>query len=281
MRLVTALTPVVLFVTLVGCASGSKMILKDPSGDDNGPGSYKYPTDPVYTAGSFDLLDLQVKDAGDTVEFRVTVNATIEDPWNSRDWGGNGFSVQMAQVYIDTDHKAGSGFTDTLPGIYATFAPDQAWDKMVLISPQGRARVTQELDQKAGPLKAGVVIPTLTNAVGRTLVAVVSKADLGSAPMASWGYQVVLQSNEGFPDGNEILSRKVNEYEGQHRFGGGTDWNCDPNIIDMLFTPASGSAAEVEGQHQALASYKCSEDDPSITANNTMVVIPMVYSATH
>ncbi|MEX0677477.1 MAG: glucodextranase DOMON-like domain-containing protein [Pirellulales bacterium] len=30
---------------------------KDPVGDDNGPGSYTYPTDEVYTKGSFDPLN--------------------------------------------------------------------------------------------------------------------------------------------------------------------------------------------------------------------------------
>ena len=43
-----------------------------------------------------------------------------------------------------------------------------------------------------------------------------------------------MQSNEGFPDGKDLLTRKVNEYEGQHRFGGGTDTDCDPHVIDIL-----------------------------------------------
>lgn len=265
-----------LVATASGCAASGALVLKDPAGDDNGPGTYTYPTDPVYTAGSFDLLDLQIKDVGDNVEFRVTVNATIEDPWNSPDWGGNGFSVQMVQIYIDKDHTAGSGFTETLPGIYARFAPEEAWDKVVMVSPQGRARVGQEIDLKAPTFKDAVVVPARTAALGRTLVATVSKADLGGAPQPGWGYQALVQSNEGFPDANEVLSRKVNEYAGPHRFGGGTDYNCDPHVMDLLFTPAAGAPAETEGQHKALSGYVCGED-PTDPAQNTLATVPMVY----
>ncbi len=43
-----------------------------------------------------------------------------------------------------------------------------------------------------------------------------------------------MQSNEGFPDEADLLTRKVNEYEGQHRFGGGNDGDCDPHAMDVL-----------------------------------------------
>src|SRR4051812_26774085 len=65
--------------------------LQDPTGDDNGPGTYTYPTDPVYTPGSFDLTGLVVKPGPSETEIDVTVNARIEDAWDSKAWGGNGF----------------------------------------------------------------------------------------------------------------------------------------------------------------------------------------------
>src|SRR5687767_11527161 len=111
--------------------AGGAVTLSDPSGDDNGPGTYTYPTDAVYKSGSFDITELQVVPSGDTVELRVQVNSRIEDPWDSAAWGGNGFSVQMAIIHIDTDHAAGSGVTDGLPGTNVRFAPEEAWDKVV------------------------------------------------------------------------------------------------------------------------------------------------------
>ena len=52
-----------------------------------------------------------------------------------------------------------------------------------------------------------------------------------------------MQSNEGFPARTDLLTRKVNEYEGQHRFGGGTDTDCDPHVMDLLAGDAVGDAA--------------------------------------
>ena len=94
--------------------AGPKIEMKDPTGDDKGPGKYKYPTKALYKRGSFDLTHLTITDKGSKVEFRVGVNAKIGDPWNSKSWGGNGFSLQMVQVYLDT--KKG-GFRGALRGM--------------------------------------------------------------------------------------------------------------------------------------------------------------------
>ena len=246
--------------------------MTDPVGDDNGPGTYVYPTDAVYKPGSFDITEFKVVPAGDTVEFHVSVNARIEDPWDSQAWGGNGFSIQMAFIHIDTDHIKGSGVRDGLPGTNVRFAEDEAWDKVVIISPQGATRVNSEIDQKCPQWKSRIIVPRITRASGRTLIAVVDAAALGGPPQASWGYQVLMQSNEGFPDKGDLLTRKVNEYEGQHRFGGGTDYNNDPHVLDIL-VPPGGDAAQK--QHEILAKYnKAATTD---VKPEDLAVVPMVY----
>ena len=254
-------------VPLTASAGDGSITLSDPAGDDNGPGAYKYPTDPVYTKGSFDLRKLEITDKGDKVEFKVTVGARVEDPWNSKDWDGNGFSLQFPQIYIDTDHAAGKGFTDALPGLGSLkWADDEAWDKVVLLSPQGRARLSAEL-RKTGDKKSAAVIPTVTRASGSSIIATVKKSDLGSTPVSSWGFQVAMQSNEGYPDKADLLSRPVNETGGQHRFGGGSDGDCDPQVLDIFAGKAKGEAAEVGEQHAALA-YKC---------GSKVAHMPMIY----
>ena len=246
--------------------------ITDPTGDDNGPGTYVYPTDAVYKPGSFDITEFKVVPAGDTVEFHVTVNTRIEDPWDSQAWGGNGFSVQMAFVHIDTDHAKGSGVRDGLPGTNVRFAEDEAWDKVVLISPQGATRVNSEVDQKCPQWKSRIIVPRITRASGRTLIAVVDTAALGGLPQPSWGYQVLMQSNEGFPDKGDLLTRKVNEYEGQHRFGGGTDYNNDPHVLDILVPPGGDP---VKKQHEILSKYnKAATTD---VKPEDLAVVPMVY----
>lgn len=224
-------------------ASAADVVIEDPTGDDNGPGGYSYPTDAVYTRGSFDLVRFELAPKGKKANLAVTVNANLEDPWGM----DVGFATQMVFVFIDTDGVEGSGHTAALPGLNVQFAPGAAWEKVVILSPQPFARVKQEVDAKAGGLAADVVVPTRVRGTGRTISASVDLADLGEGDPATWGYQVLMQSNEGFPADDDLLTRRVNEFEGQHRFGGGSDFMCDPHVMDVL------------GDHAMLA-FECGDD---------------------
>jgi carbohydrate-binding DOMON domain-containing protein len=251
-------------------AAKYRVTLVDPTGDDDGPGTYTYPTDPVYVPGSFDLAKVDIEDAGDNVIFKVSVNAPISNPWGM----ASDFSVQMVEIYIDTDHVSGSGYTNTMAGIDVVFSAEEAWDKCVMISPQPISRVKDEVTSKSKDLAAGLVVPATTVPSGATLIATVRKADLGT-PQAGWGYQALVQSNEGFPNKDVILARMVNEYNGQHRFGGGSDYRGDPQVMDMLVSPAMGGSDEISKQHAVLSKYTADED----TANIVYAVVPMVYPA--
>jgi len=256
----------------VACDAKNGFKLSDPVGDDKGPGTYVYPTDAVYKPGSFDLTEFEVVPKGDQVEFRVTVKSKIDDPWDSAAWGGNGFSVQMAFIHIDTDHQKGSGVRDGLPGTNVRFAEDEAWDRVVIISPQGATRVNSEIGIKAEKWKDRIIVPKVTRASGKTLIAVVENSKLGGVPQTTWGYQVLMQSNEGFPDKTDLLTRKVNEFEGQHRFGGGTDYDNDPHVIDIL-VPAGGDP--VAKQHEILSKYN--KTATTEVKPEDLAVVPMVY----
>ncbi len=235
-------------------ARAQEVVFKDPVGDDNGPGKYVYPTDPVYKPGSFDLTQLRVKQVGDKVTFEVSVNANLENPWSMPDPAN--FSVQMAFIHIKTGK---GGFTKGVPGTNVAFAPRDAWNKVVILSPQPTGRVKAEVRDKAPEMKDAVVVPAETTGKGRVISGTVDKKELGKGDIAKWGYQVLMQSNEGFPDKKDVLTRKVNEFEGQHRFGGGTDFDCDPHVIDVLAGKGAGDKSEVEEQHRMLA-YECNPD---------------------
>jgi len=256
-------------VALVGGVFVSTAVLaadvtfKDPIGDDNGPGGYVYPTDAVYTPGSFDLVELDVKDGGN-VGFEVTVNDALRDPWGM----GVGFATQMVFIFID--NKEG-GHTEGLAGLNVAFAEDAAWDKVVILSPQPASRVQAEIRTKGGDASADIVVPRRTTGAGRTISAKVKKNELGEGDPATWGYQVVMQSNEGFPDKSDLLTRKVNEYEGQHRFGGGNDGNCDPHVMDILAGKGEGADSEKQAQYDMLA-YECGPEGEAVKkATLTMV----------
>ena len=112
----------------------------------------------------------------------------------------------------------------------------------------------------------------VTRAQGKTLIAVVDRKQLGGMPQPTWGYQVLMQSNEGFPAKTDLLTRKVNEFEGQHRFGGGSDYDNDPHVMDIL-VPAGGDP--VKKQHEILSKYnKAATTD---VKPEDLAVVPMVY----
>ena len=243
-------------VTTLGMASllafgttAHAVTFKDAKGDDNGPGNYVYPTDAVYKKGSFDLTKLEVKKKGDKVEFKASVDSKLDDPWGM----GVGFAVQMIFVFID--NKPG-GHTEGLPGTNVQFAPGNEWDKVVVLSPQKKARVIGEAKVKAADLFDDIVVPNITRGSGRTISAKVDLSDLGDGDPDKWGYQVVMQSNEGFPAEGDFLTRKVNEYEGQHRWGGGNDGNCDPHVMDVL--------ESADATQKDMLAYTCGENGESI-----------------
>jgi len=250
-----------------GAAQAQTVTLTDPTGDDDGPGGYIYPTDAVYMPGSFDLTEVQVKAKGKNIEFKTSVKQRLDDPWGM----DVGFAVQMMFIFIDTDGIDGSGHTEGMPGLNIQFAPGDAWEKVVILSPQPASRVRAEIKSKAADLENDILVPGRTTGRGKSISGKVKKDQIGDGDPATWGYQVVVQSNEGFPAKTDLLTRRVNEYEGQHRFGGGNDGMCDPHVMDVLAGNADGSEDEIAAQHDML-SYTCSDDgSEDVLATLTMI----------
>jgi hypothetical protein len=167
-----------------------------------------------------------------------------------------GFSVQMIFIFIDNQE---GGFKEGPPGTNVTFSDGNEWDRMVILSPQPPGRVKTESEKMPAAQQPAVVVPTRVKGAGRTISASVDLEALGGGDPSQWGYQVLIQSNEGFPEGKDLLTRKVNEYEGQHRFGGGTDTDCDPHAMDILAGAGTGAAEEAQAQHEMLK-YECNPD---------------------
>jgi carbohydrate-binding DOMON domain-containing protein len=259
-----------------GVAAAQEVSFRDPAGDDDGPGKYVYPTDEVYKPGSFDLTNFTLKARGDKVEVRVSVAARLEDPWKT----GSGFSLQIVFIFIQTEAKSekpsaakaeakpaaksaskpgGGGFTQGLPGLGVQFAPEDAWDRCIILSPLPASRVREEVEAKAAAMKGAIVIPGRVRGSGHTIAATLDRKALGAGDPTTWGYQVVMASLDLFPAASDLLVRRVNEHESQHRFGGGTDGACDPNVIDVLASGGKGEPGEVEAQHRMLQ-YECNPD---------------------
>lgn len=236
-------------MALPSVAQAENLTFEDPKGDDNGWGKLTYPTGKEYGRGSFDITKVEITEDGDDVVFTVHVATDVTDPWTSEDWGGNGFSLQFIHVYVDTDGKKRKGERKGVPGSWVEFTPDSYYEKVVLISPQPSAKVKGELAAKARFLSRRAVVPSRTEARKRSIVARVPKKVIGT-PSKKWGVQALMLSNEGFAAPEDILARRVNEIEGQHRFGGGCDGVGDPQVVDMLG----------KKQHAQLSAHKCADD---------------------
>ena len=96
--------------------------LSDPAGDDNGPGTYTYPTNSAFARGGFDLTGLSVFTDGDDALFVATIAGAVVNPW-----GGDEISHQRFNVYLGR----GSGApAHALPGTNLDTAG--GWDVAVV-----------------------------------------------------------------------------------------------------------------------------------------------------
>lgn len=229
----------------------------DPVGDDNGPGTYVYPLNPVFLPGSFDITAFEAVDAGAEVVFRVTLAGRIENPWGAP----NGFSVQMVQIYID---QGPGGYTDTLPGVNATFAPEHAWNKAILAEGGWGNEVEDLMAALVAPdVAANVLVAKQgVHVRGQTIVIPVAKSWLAE-PRPGWGYQLLLLGQEGARDGMDgIKVRRILREEEEWRFGGSDESGYHTNIIDLLLPPGASQAAILSAHEPAAGRF---------------VVIPMLY----
>ena len=101
----------------------------DASGDDYGPGDYKYPQDDIFQnkGNLFDLKSLTIFDLNEKYKFRFSFSR-LTDPWGAK----FKFSLPLVEVYIDNqDGGSGSLFHE---GANVSFKKSFKWDKFLKIS---------------------------------------------------------------------------------------------------------------------------------------------------
>ena len=155
----------------------------DPSGDDNGPGNYAYPTSGDFHAGAYDLQRFQVIDSGSDIIFRV----------QTRDLSptfGSPLGAQLVDVYV---HDPGAASTSTAASFAQrnySIAPAVAWSRLVEVQGFGQRYVDS----------SGVTLGTASitaNSVSRFITFSVPKSSLGT-PTHGWAFTVVLTGQDGF-----------------------------------------------------------------------------------
>lgn len=204
----------------------------DPVGDDHGPGTYTYPTDTVFAAGSYDLTRFTAGTEGDEYVFSFEVVAPIQNPWGSP----RGLSIQTFDLYIDTDPGAATGARQLIDGRNASLGDGNGWEYGITIEGWDPAIYVATGDGTVEETKPTVDIITFGDK-GKVMVRV-AKALLPGDPTL-WGVAVAVMSQEGFPSSGVRRIRDVESSAQQWRVGGGTGHANGTRIIDVLWPTES------------------------------------------
>lgn len=210
----------------------------DTVGDDDGPGSYTYPTDPVFTPSSFDLVEFQAGISGDHAVFAFAVEGVVANPWGSP----SGLATQTFDVYLDLDPGAGTGRSKLLDGRNAGLTDENGWEAAVTIEGWDSAVATASGDgyDETSPTMSITVLAT----EGRVTVRVpLSSLPDGYDP-ATAGFAVAVLGQEGFPSAGVRRVRDVTPAASQWTFGGGDDNGT--RVIDAL-DPTGDQALLADG----------------------------------
>jgi hypothetical protein len=211
----------------------------DPSGDDNGPGTYAYPTSSDFHAGAFDIQRFQVYDAGNDVIFRLQtrdLTATFDNP----------LGAQLVDVYVhvpgaDPTLTAASNLTRNF-----TIAPADEWSRLIQVQGFGHLRFEDAAGNSLGT-------PTVSaNSLSRFITFSVPKAALGQ-PASGWTFTVVLTGQDGFsPDQARGFAPTPQPFLFGVCAPGGVSPICSfdpaavPKAIDVLTPPGVSQATELD-----------------------------------
>jgi glucan 1,4-alpha-glucosidase len=220
----------------------------DPSGDDNGPGTYVYPTASVYRPGIFDLTGLGVYVADEDTVFVAGISGDV-----TNDFGGQGISHQRFNVYL------GNGTGDAAPALPGTNM-DTASPWTHAIVGDGRFDTAGVYTPDGTRTAAGHILPVPET---HQIAVVVPTSALAGADLATAHYGIAMFGNAEAGEGVGYI-RPVYDlaywqnpgpdfwWITQYRFGGGAGvWNDtpshdsdtrDPNAIDIIVGPGQAQA---------------------------------------
>ena len=223
-------------VTVTNEGGGSAVLdVTDPAGDDNGPGTYQYPTSDNFHPGAFDLTRFQVLSDGTTAYLRATL-ANLDPTFGQTD------GAQLLDVYV---HVPGAASTSTQAPFASrnySIASSGAWSQRVEV--QGFASPVW-VNASGGSVGTASVLAVQSD---KTITIALPEAQFGT-PGSGWGFSVVLTGQDGFsPD----QARAFTPTAGAFSFGvcapGGAAPICSvdpgtvPKAVDVI-TPAGVSQA--------------------------------------
>ncbi|MDP9240613.1 MAG: glycoside hydrolase family 15 protein [Actinomycetota bacterium] len=215
----------------------------DPTGDDNGPGTYEYPTAGDFKPGAYDVQQFQVYDSSaDTVTFRVQTRDLTPT-------FGSPLGAQLVDVYVQNPAGGPQSTAASFPGRNYAIDAGSAWNRLIEVQGFG-----QRFIDGTGRTVGSVQIRA--NAVTRFITFTVTKAALGGTPASGWKFAVVLTGQDGF---SSDQARGFSQPAGAYSFGVctvsavaagnpicGVDPATVPKALDVLTPAGVDQATELD-----------------------------------
>lgn len=235
----------------------------DPEEDDVGSGSYTYPTDAIFTAGNYDVLNFQVGYDDSSIVFKFELRGPVANSWDSP----NGLSLQTFDIYIDTDSD-GEGGIALLPGRNLALQDNFAWD--FAITAEGwEPGVFMPGPDGAEKIATASEFTILTDPGQQKVTIRVPKSILGDNPEA-WNYAAMVLGQEGYPAAGVMRVRDVNPSQEQWRFGGAPQNTTNHTRVIDLVWPTAGD------QESWLSDFPPSDANQPSLLPADFAIIPML-----
>ncbi|HET7246741.1 MAG TPA: glucodextranase DOMON-like domain-containing protein [Streptosporangiaceae bacterium] len=172
-------------VTVSNEGGGATVLdVSDPTGDDNGPGTYQYPTSSNFQPGAFDLTRFQVLSDGTTAYLRATI-ANLTPTFGQVD------GAQLVDVYVHVPGAAATSTAAAFPTRNYTITSSGAWSQRLEV--QG---FVPPVWQDASGNSVGTAQVLASQSDG-TITIALPEAQFGT-PGSGWGFTVVLTGQDGF-----------------------------------------------------------------------------------
>ena len=194
----------------------------DPTGDDNGPGNYAYPTSSSFVPGAYDITNFQVIISPD--------GATTTFKLQTRDLTptfGSPLGAQLADVYVHDPAAATTSTAASFPQRNYQIAAGSAWSRLLEVQGFGQRYV-----DTSGTTLGTIAISA--NAISRYITFSVPTASLGGTPASGWGFTVVLTGQDGYsPDQARSFAATPQPYNFGVCAATSSDAHCtvDPNSV--------------------------------------------------
>jgi glucoamylase len=215
--------------------------VSDPAGDDNGPGTYQYPTSNNFTAGSFDLTNFAVSQDGTNVYLQATLRTLVPT-------FGSTFGAQLLDIYVHNPTATSTSTAPPDPAFNYTIAPADAWSER--LEAQGFASPVWVTP--SGSLGNPQFV---TDSPSRTATLIVPESAFGTVG-SGWTFTVALTGQDGFSAGQ---ARQFTEPAGAFTFGvcpstDTTDEYCNspttvPKVMDTV-APSDQSSSGITQQEE-------------------------------